>query len=123
VAAEDPLSDAGFGATIRAGAPSFFRGVQFMKPVRIVFAAMALAMACQAWSANTPATPTCNSGPQSGWKSKDALTTLLARQSTKVKQINVVGDCYAVYAVNKANQPVNTYYHPVTLKPVGPIPN
>jgi len=94
-----------------------------MKLTRIVFVTLALAFAGPAWSADTSAAPTCNSGPQSGWKSTDALTTLLARQSTKVKQIKVVGDCYAVYAVNKANQPVNYYYHPVTLKPVGPIPN
>jgi hypothetical protein len=94
-----------------------------MKPVRIVLATMALAMACQAWSANTPATPTCNSGPQSGWQSTDALKLLLIRQSIKVTQIKVVGDCWAVYATNKANQPVNYYYHPVTLKPVAPIPN
>ena len=94
-----------------------------MKPVTSMFAAMTLAMACQAWSAETPATPTCNSGPQSGWQSTDALTKRLSAQAIKVKQVKVVGDCYAVYAVNKANQPVNTYYHPVTLKPVGPIPN
>jgi hypothetical protein len=51
------------------------------------------------------------------------VKTLLGRQAIKVKKITVAGDCYAVYAVNKANQPVNNYYHPVTLKIVGPIPN
>ena len=40
-----------------------------------------------------------------------------------VTQVKVVGDCYAVYAVNKVGQPVNNYYHPVSLKIVGPIPN
>lgn len=94
-----------------------------MKPTRTVFAALALVFASQAWSAGTPAAPTCNSGPQSGWKSTDALKLLLARQSIEVKKLNIVGDCYAVYAVNNANQPVNFYYHPVTLKPVAPIPN
>jgi hypothetical protein len=84
-------------------------------------AATMLLMACQAWSAETPAIPTCNSGPQSGWQSTGALTLLLSRQAIKVKQVKVVGDCYAVYAVNKSNLPVNNYYHPVTLKVVGPI--
>jgi len=40
-----------------------------------------------------------------------------------VTKVAVAGDCHAVYAVNKVNQPVNNYYHPVTLKIVGPIPN
>jgi hypothetical protein len=93
-----------------------------MKPTRTVLAALALMFASQAWSATAPATPTCNSGPQSGWQPTDALKTLLGRQGTKVTKITVAGDCYAVYAVNKANQPVNNYYHPVTLKIVGPIP-
>lgn len=40
-----------------------------------------------------------------------------------VEQIKIVGDCYAVYAMSHLDQPANSYYHPVTLKPVGPIPN
>lgn len=93
-----------------------------MKPTRTVLAALALVIATQAWSAETPATPTCNSGPQSGWQSTDALKLLLGRQAIAVKKIMIVGDCYAVYAVNKSGGPANYYYHPVTLKPVGPIP-
>ncbi len=63
---------------------------------------MAMAFSFQAWSADTPAAPTSNSGPQSGWKSTDALKLHLIKQSLAVK-------------------PVNNYYHPVTLKIVGPI--
>ena len=40
-----------------------------------------------------------------------------------VKQVKVVGDCYAVNAANKVGQPVNNYDHPVSLKIVGPITN
>ena len=94
-----------------------------MKPTRTVFAALALAIASQAWAADTPAPPTCNSGPQSGWKSTDALKLRLSALSVTVKQVKIVGDCYAVYAVNKVGQPVNNYYHPVSLKIVAPIPN
>lgn len=94
-----------------------------MKPTGAVFTAFALVIASQAWSADTPAAPTCNSGPQSGWKSTDALKVRLSAQSIMVKQVKIVGDCYAVYAVNKVGQPVNNYYHPVSLKLVGPITN
>jgi len=94
-----------------------------MKPTRILFAALALTIASQAWSGGTPTGPTCNSGPQSGWSATNDLKKRLSAQSIMVKQVKVVGDCYAVYATNKANQPVNNYYHPVTLKIVGPIPD
>lgn len=94
-----------------------------MKTTRAIFAALALVIASQAWSADSPAAPTCNSGPQSGWKPTDALKKKLSAQSIMVTQVKVAGDCYAVYALNKANQPVNNYYHPVSLKIVGPIPN
>jgi hypothetical protein len=94
-----------------------------MKLARIVLAALALTITVQAWSAETPAVPTCNSGLQSGWQSTDTLKKRLSAQAIKVQQVKIVGDCYAVYALNKANQPVNNYYHPVTLKLVGPIPN
>lgn len=62
-----------------------------MKPTRIVFAALALVIATQAWSADTPAVPTCNSGPQSGWTSPDALKKRLSPQSISVKQVKIVG--------------------------------
>lgn len=94
-----------------------------MKPVRNVLVAMALAISCQAWSADTPVAPTCNSGPESGWKSPEVLKKRLSAQSITVTQVKVVGDCYAVYAVNSVGQPVDAYYHPVSLKPVGPIKN
>jgi hypothetical protein len=47
----------------------------------------------------------------------------LTKQQLALKQLKTVGDCYAVYATNKVGQPVNNYYHPVTLQIVGPIPN
>lgn len=93
-----------------------------MKPARIVLAAIAMSFSFQAWSADTPGVPSCNSGPQSGWQTTDALKKRLSAQSIKVTKIVVAGDCYAVYATNKVNQPVNNYYHPVTLKIVAPIP-
>lgn len=93
-----------------------------MTPTRMWLAALALVLASPAWSATAPPAPICNSGPPSGWQPMEALTTLLGRQGIKVTKILVAGDCYAVYAVNKVNQPANNYYHPVTLKIVAPIP-
>jgi hypothetical protein len=90
---------------------------------RVVLAALALTVAGQAWSAEPAAAPTCNSGPQSGWKPKNAVVLHLTKQQLALKQLKTVGDCYAVYATNKVGQPVNNYYHPVTLQIVGPIPN
>jgi hypothetical protein len=94
-----------------------------MKLVRNVLAVVALAVSAQAWSADPAATPTCNSGPQSGWQSTKTLKQHLIKQSITVQTVKIVGDCYAVYAVTHIGQPANSYYHPVTLKVVGPIPN
>ena len=94
-----------------------------MKLTINVLAALALTIASQAWSAETPATPTCNSGPESGWQSQAALKKHLVKQSMAVQKVKIVGDCYAVYAMTHVGQPANAYYHPVTLKSVGPIPN
>jgi len=51
------------------------------------------------------------------------LKKKLSAQSIMVTEVKLAGDCDAVYALNKANQPVNNYYHPVSLKLVGPIKN
>jgi len=94
-----------------------------MKPTATVFAALALVIAAQAWSADTPAAPICNSGAKTGWQSVTKLKQYLTKQSMAVSQVKVVGDCYAVYAVTHLGQPANAYYHPVTLKVVAPIPD
>jgi hypothetical protein len=94
-----------------------------MKLAINLLAALALTVASEAWSADAPAAPTCNSGPQSGWQSQAALKKHLVKQSITVKSVKIVGDCYAVTAVTHIGQPANAYYHPVTLKSVGPIPN
>jgi len=94
-----------------------------MKPTATVFAALALVIAAQARSDDSPAAPVCNSGLQSGWISPDALKKRLSAQAISVKEVKIVGDCYAVYAVSRIGEPVNNFYHPFTLKIVGPIPD
>ena len=61
---------------------------------------------------------TCNSGPQSGWQSQDALKTKLTGEGWKIRRIKVDGGCYEVYAINAKGERVESYFHPVTFKHV-----
>ena len=58
---------------------------------------------------------TCNSGPQSGWKSEDSLKQKLTKQGWDIRRIKIDGGCYEVYGVNEKGQRVESYFHPVTL--------
>ena len=69
-------------------------------------------------SANATGLTTCKSGPQSGWKSQDALKKQLTAQGWKVRRIKVDGGCYEVYAINDKGERVESYFHPVTFKHV-----
>ena len=61
---------------------------------------------------------TCNSGPESGWQSEEALKQRLTAQGWSIRRIKVDGGCYEVYAVNDKGQRVETYFHPVTFEHV-----
>jgi hypothetical protein len=61
---------------------------------------------------------TCNSGPQSGWKSEDALRKKLTDQGWQIRRIKIDGGCYEVYAMNEKGQRVESYFHPVTFEHV-----
>lgn len=61
---------------------------------------------------------TCKSGPQSGWKSQDALKAKLAAEGWEVRRIKVDGGCYEVYAFNEKKERVESYFHPVTFEHV-----
>lgn len=58
---------------------------------------------------------TCNSGPQSDWKSEDTLKQMLTGRGWQVRRIKIDGGCYEVYAVNEKGQRVESYFHPVTF--------
>lgn len=92
-----------------------------MKLVRNVLMVVALAFSAQALAADPPV---CKSGPESGWKSKEALTKRLVSQGLTVERIEVAGDCYAAYALKgnpKFGVRADGYYHPVSLALVAPI--
>jgi len=60
---------------------------------------------------------TCDSGPQSGWQSQDALTKHLQKAGWReVRRMKVDGNCYEVYGFNENGRQAEAYYHPVTLQ-------
>ena len=61
---------------------------------------------------------TCDSGPESGWQSKDTLEKQLTEKGWTVRRIKVDGGCYEVYALDETGKKVEAYFHPVTLEPV-----
>ena len=59
---------------------------------------------------------TCDAGPQSGWKSQDALKASLAKQGWQVRKSKVDGGCYEVYGTTPEGDRVEAYFHPVTFE-------
>jgi hypothetical protein len=59
---------------------------------------------------------TCNAGPQSGWKSVEALHQNLAKQGWQVTRSKVDGGCYEVYGTDPEGRRVEAYFHPVTFE-------
>jgi hypothetical protein len=58
----------------------------------------------------------CNAGPQSGWKSQDALKASLAKKGWQVRKSKVDGGCYEVYGTTPEGDRVEAYFHPVTFE-------
>ena len=81
-----------------------------------LFASLALLLATS--TAGATGLATCDSGPESGWQSKDVLSKRLTEQGWKVRQIKVDGGCYEVYALDANGARVEAYFHPVTLAAV-----
>lgn len=61
---------------------------------------------------------TCDSGPESGWQSKEVLTKQLTDKGWQVRRIKVDGGCYEVYALDEKGHRVEVYFHPKTLASV-----
>lgn len=61
---------------------------------------------------------TCDSGPESGWKSQDALKEQLAAKGWQVRRIKVDGGCYEVYAVDDKGNRVEAYFDPRDFAPI-----
>ena len=59
---------------------------------------------------------TCESGPQSGWRSQEQLVEHLTRQGWQVRRTKIDGNCYEVYGTNPQGDRVEAYFHPVTFQ-------
>jgi hypothetical protein len=80
---------------------------------RLILALSALAVASPAFATGKM---TCNAGPQSGWKSQDALKAALAKDGWQVRKSKVDGGCYEVYGTDPQGRRVEAYFHPVTFE-------
>jgi hypothetical protein len=79
--------------------------------------AVALAVLLYPAAGSATGLATCESGPQSGWQSQDALTKHLLKLGWReVRRMKVDGNCYEVYGMNENGRPAEAYFHPVTLQ-------
>lgn len=58
----------------------------------------------------------CSSGPQANWEELDKLRKKAWQQGWEVLKVQVMGDCYEVYARNEQGQSIEAFFHPVTLE-------
>ena len=84
-------------------------------PLRLVAAAGTAAFFAAA-PASATGMMTCNSGPQSGWRSQDQLVETLTRQGWQVRRTKIDGGCYEVYGTTPQGDRVEAYFHPVTFQ-------
>jgi hypothetical protein len=59
---------------------------------------------------------TCDSGEQTGWKTKQELETKMKSDGWTVRHIKEDGGCYEAYGTSPEGQRVEVYFHPVTLE-------
>ena len=79
----------------------------------LILAAAALGVASPALATGKM---TCNAGPQTKWKSQDALQKSLVKQGWQVRKSKVDGGCYEVYGTTPEGDRVEAYFHPVTFE-------
>ncbi len=58
----------------------------------------------------------CEAGPESGWKSRDALEEKLKKDGWSVRKSKVDGGCYEVYGTTPQGDRVEAYFHPITFE-------
>ncbi len=85
---------------------------------RVLQTTFVIATCAASLTANATGLATCNSGPESGWQSQDALKKRLTDQGWQIRRIKIDGGCYEVYAVTDKGQRVESYFHPVTFEHV-----
>lgn len=84
--------------------------------MRFLISAAMLATVALAAPASATGVIKCNAGPESGWKSSDALKTKLTKEGWKIRLVKPDGGCYEVYGTTPKAERVEAYFHPVTLE-------
>jgi hypothetical protein len=84
--------------------------------MRFLVSVAALAIAGLATPASATGVIKCNAGPQSGWKSMDALKAKLTKEGWKVRLAKPDGGCYEVYGTTPKGERVEAYFHPISLE-------
>jgi hypothetical protein len=84
--------------------------------MRILLTAAAVAAALLTTPASATGVIKCNAGPESGWKSSEALKAKLTKEGWKVRLVKPDGGCYEVYGTTPKAERVEAYFHPVTLE-------
>ena len=82
-----------------------------MKSSIVASVAITLLLGAPAWATGSH---TCDSGPRSGWVSRETLAENLTAQGWQVRRIKEDGGCWEVYAINPEDRKVEAYFHPVT---------
>jgi hypothetical protein len=84
--------------------------------MRFLISAALVAAAALATPASATGVIKCNAGPQSGWKSMDALKAKLTKEGWKVRLAKPDGGCYEVYGTTPKGERVEAYFHPISLE-------
>jgi hypothetical protein len=84
--------------------------------MRFLISATILATAALTTPAWATGVIKCNAGPESGWKSSDALKAKLIKNGWKVRLAKPDGGCYEVYGTTPKGERVEAYFHPVTFE-------
>lgn len=58
----------------------------------------------------------CEAGPESSWKSRDALESKLKKEGWSIRKSKVDGGCYEVYGTTPQGDRVEAYFHPKTFE-------
>ncbi len=84
--------------------------------MRFLISAAMLATVALAAPASATGVIKCNAGPQSAWKSTDALKAKLTKEGWKVRLVKPDGGCYEVYGTTPKAERVEAYFHPISLE-------
>lgn len=88
-----------------------------MTLIRLAAAAAAgAALALAPTPASATGMMTCESGPQSGWRSQEELVRHLTALGWEVRRTKIDGGCYEAYATMPNGDRVEAYFHPVTFR-------